>query len=289
MTVAAKDDSRFDGAAKPLIVIEKTNVIFPLLNTTEVWQYRELFLFLMWRDIKLRYRQTILGMAWFFIQPLLMILMFTVTFSKWAKIPSDGGPYPVFILLGILAWNFFSGGTRNAVNSITTSAALISKVYFPRILCPCAAVAATLVDFLVAATLLIPMSMRYQIPWSVSGALVFIGIIFGIGFFSAGIGFWLGPLNARFRDIAQVLPFVFQLWMFGTPIIYPMKIVPENYRWLVELNPMVGYIEGIRSAIMNNPIDTRSLGWSIGATLIVFVTGLLFFQKNESDLADYLG
>ncbi len=275
--------------AKPFTVVERRTGAVPALNTGEIWNYRELLVFLVWRDLKVRYKQTILGVLWSFFQPLLTILMFTVTFSKWAKIPSDNYPYPLFVFLGVLAWNFFAAGTRNAVNSITSSAALISKVYFPRILCPCSAVAATLADLLVASTLLIPLAMRYTVAWSFSGILLAVAIIASIGLLSLGIGLWLGPINARFRDVAQVLPFAFQLWMYATPVIYPMAIVPEKYRWLVSLNPMVAYIEGLRCGLLGRPIDFGALGWSLAVTVIVFVTGLFFFQTREADLADYLG
>lgn len=275
--------------SRPFTVVERRTSAIPTLPVREVWSYRELLIFLVWRDLKVRYKQTILGVTWSFFQPLLTIVMFTVTFSKWAKIPSDNTPYPLFVFLGVLAWNFFAAGTRNAVNSITSSAALISKVYFPRLLCPCSAVAATLADLLVASTLLIPLALRYHVAWSVTGAVLCLAIVGGIGLFSLGFGLWLGPINARFRDVAQVLPFAFQLWMYATPVIYPMGIVPEKYRAIVALNPMVAYIEGLRNALVGRPIDYAGLGWAMGVTLVIFLSGLFFFQTREADLADYLG
>ncbi len=273
---------------KPLTIIESRTRVFPKLNTGEIWSYRELLFFLVWRDLKVRYKQTLLGVAWAIIQPLTTILLFTVTFSKWAKIPSEGFPYPLFSFLGILAWNFFAAGARNSVNSLTSSAALISKVYFPRILCPCASVVATLADFLVALTLMIPMLIYYKISLSFSGAATFVAVIFFVGLFSLGFGLWLGPINARFRDIAQVLPFAFQIWMYATPVIYPMEIIPEKYRHYIYLNPMVGFIEAVRSAILGKPLNTDALGWAVAVTVVALITGIYFFQKREADIADFL-
>ncbi len=270
-------------------VIENRQGEVPWIDGGEVWRYRELLYFLVWRDLKVRYKQTLLGVVWVLLQPIATIAIFTVTFSRWAKVPSDGYPYPLFAFLGILAWNFFASGARNSVNSITSSAALISKVYFPRILCPCAAVAATFADFLIALLVMVPMAIHYHIAWSFSGAIIFALLTFGVGLFAIGFGLWLGPINARFRDVAQLLPFAFQIWMYATPVIYPMTIVPGEYRKYLVMNPMVGYIEGFRSAILGKALNLEALGWSVGWTLFLVVTGLFFFQRHEPDIADYLG
>ena len=175
------------------------------------------------------------------------------------------------------------------MNSITSSAALISKVFFPRLLCPFAAVVATFADFLVALCLLIPLLVHYSVPLSFTGILLFVGTTAGIGLFALAFGLWLGPINAQFRDVAQLLPFAFQMWMYATPVIYPLAIVPEEYRRYLVLNPMVGYIEAFRSAILGKPLDVWAFKWAVGITVLLVIPGLFFFQKREPDIADFLG
>lgn len=274
---------------KPLTIIEKKAGVIRSFQWKEIWAYRELLYFMVWRDIKVRYKQTVLGVAWSLLQPLTTMLLFTLTFSKWAKIPSDGIPYPLFSYLGVISWNFFAASSRNGVNSITSSGGLISKIYFPRILCPCAAVAATLVDFGIALVFLIPLMIHYSVSISIGSMILFFLIVFMIGLLGLGLGFWLGPVNVRFRDIAQVLPFAFQIWMYATPIIYPLSIVPEQYRMWLKLNPMVGFVEAIRSTLLGLPLNLFLLQWAMMVTLITVVGGAIFFQKNESSFADYLG
>lgn len=273
---------------RPLTLIEHKSD-FALLDTKEVWRFRELIIFLVWRDLKVRYKQTLLGVMWAFVQPLMMVLMLTVTFAKWAKLPSDNIPHPVFYFSGILIWNFFISASRNSVNSITSSAALISKVYFPRVLCPVAAVIASFADFVVAALLFIPLALYYSLPLSFNGLMLSSAIVMGVGLFSLGFGLWLGPVNARFRDVQQVLPFIFQLWMYATPIIYPFNLVPESYRRYMLLNPMAGYVEGMRSALLDRAIYLPALYWAFALTGLFVLVGVFFFQNREPHLADYLG
>ncbi|MCI0559447.1 MAG: ABC transporter permease, partial [Nitrososphaera sp.] len=228
------------------------------LNLHDLWEYRELLYFLTWRDIKVRYKQTILGAAWAIIQPLSTMLIFTLFFGKLAGIPSEGIPYSIFAYAGLLPWTFFANAVTNSGNSLIGSANLISKVYFPRMIIPGAAVGAGLVDFAIAFTILIGLMIYYGV--GVSWSLVMLPpLVLLTTLLAMGVGMWMSALNVKYRDIRYALPFMIQLWMFATPIIYPSTLVPEGWRWLLALNPLTGIIEGYRDALFGREFDWVSL------------------------------
>src|SRR5262245_40336398 len=213
------------------------------LNLRELWAYRELLYFLTWRDVKVRYKQTLLGAAWAIIQPLFAMLIFTLFFGRLAGVPSDGIPYPLFAYAGLLPWTFFSNAVTSSGNSLVGSANLITKVYFPRMIIPGAAVAAGLIDLLVAFVILIVLMVYYQVGVTIH-ILMAPALVVLTTLLATGCGMWMSALNVKYRDIRYALPFAIQLWMFATPIIYPLSLIPSDYRWLLKLNPLSGIIEG---------------------------------------------
>ncbi len=254
----------------------------------ELWRYRELFWILIWRDLKVRYRQTILGAAWVLIQPLLTMLIFTFLFNRVAKIEAGGGvPYSVFVLAGLLPWNFFAGALQNSGNSLVGSSHLISKVYFPRLLVPAASVAAGLVDFSVTLVLLGGLlAWRSIVP---GAALVMLPVIVAVLILlAAGFGLWISALNVEFRDARVAVPFVLQIWMYATPVVYPLHILPERFRRLAFLNPMTGITESFRNCLTRQPIPWSALAVSAGWALTVLVTGAYFFRRTERIFADVI-
>src|SRR6266850_2015032 len=222
------------------------------LGSRELWEYRELLYFLMWRDIKVRYKQTILGAAWAIIQPLVTMLIFTYFFGKLARVPTDGVPYPIFFYTGLLLWTFFSNGVTNGANSLIGNSNLITKVYFPRLIIPSAAVGAGLLDFAIASLLLIGLLIYYGFSpaWEY---LMILPLIVLTTLFSLGVGIWFSALNVRYRDVRYALPFLIQVWFFVSPIIYPSSLVPEEWRWVLSLNPLTGLVESFRASLFGRP------------------------------------
>src|SRR5215470_3076972 len=230
-------------------------------NLRDLWAYRELNYFLIWRDVKVRYKQTLLGIAWAVIQPLLTMLIFTLFFGKLAGIPSDNVPYPIFAYAGLLPWTFVSGAVTSSGNSLVGSSNLISKVYFPRMIIPMSAVGAALVDFGIGFVLLAALMAYYGVPltWSflMLPALVVLTAVIALA-----VGMLLSALNVKYRDVRHALPFVVQLWMFVTPIIYPASIVPQRWRLLLALNPLTSVIEGYRASMFGRSFNWTGLGIS---------------------------
>jgi len=256
------------------------------LNLQEVWKYRELLYFLTWRDIKVRYKQTLLGITWAVIQPLLMMLIFTVFFGRLAKVPSDGLPYPIFAFAALLPWQMFSRALTDASTSLVVNERLITKVYFPRLLVPASAVLASLVDFGIAFVFLLGMMVFYGIIPTVASATLPLFVLFAL-ITALGVGFWLSALDAQYRDVRYTLPFLTQFWLFATPVVYPSSLVPEPWRLLYGLNPMTGVVEGFRWALLGKamPLDGM-LVVSVIASLTIFVGGLYYFSRMEKTLAD---
>lgn len=255
------------------------------LNLRELWAYRELLYFLTWRDIKVRYKQTFLGVAWGVLQPVVSMAVFTVFFGKLAHMPSDGIAYPIFAYAGLLPWTFFSNAVSSAADSLVGSAHLVTKVYFPRLVIPLAAVDAALIDFAIAAVVLFAMMLWYGtgFHWQM---LMLAPLTAIVTLLAAAVGVWTSALNVKYRDVRSALPFLIQVWMFATPIIYPASIVPERWRWLLSLNPLTGVIEGFRSALFG-----RSFHWGdLGATVVITIGGLTcaayWFRRMERDFAD---
>ena len=258
-----------------------------VVDFKELWRYRELLYFLTWRDIKVRYKQTLLGAAWAILQPFLTMVVFTLFFGRFAKVPSEGVPYPIFSYAGLLLWTYFAGAVSMSANSLIGSADLVTKVYFPRLLVPMGATLAGLVDYVIALSILIIMMLWYHITPGVSILLLPIFII--CAFLAAtGVGMWLSAMNVKYRDIRYAIPFVIQLWLFASPVIYPTSILPERFRWIFALNPMGGLLEAHRAVVLGHPIVWTSLSLSCIMILLVFLTGVLYFKRMERSFADII-
>ncbi len=257
------------------------------LDFAEFWRYRELAWVLTERDIKVRYKQTVLGFAWAIIQPVMMMVVFSVFFGRLANIPSNGLPYPVFVYAGLLPWTFFATAVANAASSLTGSSNMLSKVYFPRLIIPLSAVGGGLVDFAIAGVILLLLCLWYGVGWS-ANLVVAPLLIAGVFFIALGAGVLLAALNVAYRDFRYVIPFLVQFWMFATPVVYPASLVPERWRWLLFLNPMAGFIEGFRSAFLGQPFDWLAIGISLVAAIVVLVAGVAYFEKVERRFADII-
>ncbi|MFH1124592.1 MAG: ABC transporter permease [Pseudomonadota bacterium] len=273
-------------SAESITVIEPKRGWVPV-DLREVWQYRELLYFLTKRDIKVRYKQTVLGGLWAVIQPAFTMIVFTLLFGRLAKIPSDGMPYPLFVYVGLLPWTYFANAVSASGNSLVGSANLITKVYFPRLLVPSSAALGGLLDFFVALIVLGALMIHYGFVPSILGILLF-PFLLALTFLCAlGVGLWLSALNVQYRDIRYVIPFLIQLWMFVSPVIYPVSMVKGNYQRLLALNPMGGLIEAYRASILgHHPVDWSLLGISAAIIVVIFVTGLYYFRKMERRFAD---
>ena len=256
------------------------------LDLKSLWEYRELLYFLVWRDVKVRYKQTALGIAWAVLQPLMATFIFTIFFGRLARIPSDGVPYPVFAMVALVPWQFFANALTQSSNSLVASQNLITKVYFPRLVIPLGTVIAGLVDFFFAFVVLIGMIFYYGIK---PGASIFVLPLYVLlAILSAlAAGLWLSALNVQFRDVKHTVPFLSQLWMFATPVVYPSSLVPAKWRVWYGLNPMVGVVEGFRHALLGRGMTPGPMIWvSVGAVLVLLLGGLLYFRKMESTFAD---
>lgn len=270
----------------PLVVIEPSNS-WVALNLRDLWAYRELLYFLTWRDIKVRYKQTLLGVAWAIMQPLFTMLVFTLFFGRLAGMDTrtEGMPYPLFAFAGLLPWTFFANAITNSGNSLVGSANLITKVYFPRMIIPGAAVTAGLVDLGIGFVLLFGLMIYYQV--TLTWALLMLPLMVILTtLLAVGVGMWLSALNVKYRDIRFALPFVIQLWLFVSPVIFPSSILPEKWRWVMALNPLTGIIEGYRSSIFGRPINWTALGISTLITLVVLVYASYYFRRMEKTFAD---
>ena len=256
------------------------------LRLGELWAYRELLYFLVWRDIKVRYKQTLLGAAWAVIQPFCTMVVFSLFFGRLARVPSDGIPYPVFSYAALVPWSFFANGLTEASNSLVTSSNLIKKIYFPRLAIPLASVLAGLVDFAIAFSVLVGMMLYYGLVPTMNVLWLPAFLLLALTT-SLGTGLWLSALNVKFRDVRYVVPFVVQFWMFATPIAYPSSLLPEPWRTLYGLNPMVGVVEGFRWALIST--ETRpgpTVLLSAAASLLILVGGAFYFRRMEKMFAD---
>jgi lipopolysaccharide transport system permease protein len=256
------------------------------LNLIEIWRYRELLWVLTKRDIQIVYKQAILGGAWAIIQPVFAVLIFSVVFGLFTRIPSNGIPYPVFACAAVLPWIYFAEAVRRSATGIVTDAELIRKVYFPRLVMPLAGVLAPLLDFALGFIFLLGLMAWYGI--APSWRMVFIPpLVAETALLALSVGLWLGPLNVRFRDIKHTLPFLLQVWMYASPIVYPLSIVPDKFKWAYSLNPMVGVIEGIRWAVFGvNTPDFQSIILSFILIAALLFGGLVFFRHMERTFAD---
>jgi len=255
------------------------------IDLKSLWAYRELLYFLTWRDLKVRYKQTLLGAAWAIIQPLFTMIIFTIFFGILAGIPSEGIPYPLFAFAGLLPWTFFSNAVTQSGNSLVGSANLISKVYFPRMIIPGAAVVAGLADMAVAFGMLVVLMAWFRVGVTFN-ILMLPALIVLITLLAIGVGMWMSALNVKYRDIRYALPFAVQLTMFATPIIYPVTLLPEQWRWVLKLNPLTGIIGGYRSALFGRPFDWAAIAISTVVTIALLVFAAFYFRRMERTFAD---
>ncbi len=269
---------------QPLIKIRARRKLMPL-ELREIWDHRELLYFMVWRDLKVRYKQTLFGVSWVVLQPILMTLVFAVFLGKIARVPSGNVPYVLFLYSGLLPWTFFSNAVSTSSHSLIASAQMITKVYFPRALVPMATVLVRLSDFLVASVILFVLMIYYGCPLT-SAALLVPFLILHLTLLALSLGLLGAALNVKYRDIGTVLPVLLQLWLFASPVLYPTTFVPANWKWLYELNPLTGVISGFRAALLNAGIDWRSLLVSFGITLALLVYSSFVFKHIEDEFAD---
>jgi lipopolysaccharide transport system permease protein len=258
------------------------------LDLGVVWRYRELWTILMMRDIKVRYRQAALGAAWALIQPIFTVVIATVVFGHFAKLPSDGVPYPLFALAATLPWQYFQEAVRRGAIGLVADSELVRKVYFPRLVLPLASITGPLLDFAITFVVVLVALFAFGVTptWRLALVPLFLAVAMLL---SLAMALWLGPINAKYRDIMHTIPFLLQVWMYGTPVFYSLSIVPQKWRALYSLNPMVGVIEGFRWAVLakSNP-DPTSMSISVGVIVVLLLTGLVWFKSRERVFADII-
>jgi lipopolysaccharide transport system permease protein len=282
MNVAARSVT---AAADHVTVVEPSRG-WVSVKLREVWEYRELLYFLIWRDVKVRYKQTVLGASWAILQPFFTMLIFSIFFGMLAGIPSDGVPYPLFTYVALVPWTFFASGLTLSSNSLVANQALIRKVYFPRLVIPVAAVASGVIDFFIAFVVLVGMVLYYDMTPTVD--VVWLPAFFLLALVTAlGAGLWFSALNVLYRDVQYIVPFLVQVWLFSTPIVYPSSLIPERWRTLYAINPMAGVVEGFRWALLDT--DTAPgpmIAVSAVAAVILLAGGLFFFRRMEKTFSD---
>ncbi len=279
-------------AAAPAVTVIQPTRGLASLQLKAVWQYRELLLFLAWRDIKVRYKQTALGVAWIVLQPLLSTVVFTVIFGLLLKVPSGGAPYALFSLAALVPWQYFSGSLSRVGTSLVNSANLITKVYFPRLIIPLSGVISTLVDFAIGFAVLLILMLFYRAPVTANVAWLPLFLLLAI-VTALGFGLWLAALNVKYRDVNYLIPFLLQIWMYATPVVFGATLIPARFRWLMALNPMTGVVEGFRWALLGGVLqDANPPGLltvlSAAISLVVLVTGVVFFRSTEKTFADVI-
>jgi lipopolysaccharide transport system permease protein len=259
------------------------------LDWKEIWLFRDLFYFLTWRDVKVKYKQTVIGAAWAIFQPFITMIIFTVFFGKFAKMPSDGIPYPIFVYSGLLFWTLFANSLGQVSNTFIENERIVTKVYFPRVILPFSAIITNIVDFFIAASILVAMMIYYQYVPSFTGLLLFPVLILMTIFSTLGIGLLFASLNVKYRDVRFILPFFIQLLIFITPVIYPVSIVSEKFRWILGLNPMAGVIDTARAGLLGTgQINWLLLAVSAVCLAVYCVIGYFYFKKVERYFADVI-
>lgn len=271
---------------KPLVTVEATKSWAPL-DLRSLWAHRELMYFLVWRDLKVRYRQTLIGASWAVLQPLAMVIAFSLVLGLLIRVDTGDVPYPLFVYSGLLVYTFFQGAVMNSSGSMVASSNLITKVYFPRLIIPIAAVGGRLVDLAIASVILVGMALWYGVSMT-AGLLMVPVLIALVTLFSLGIGIWSSAVNVKYRDVAVAVPAVLQLWMYASPIIYPIALIPPEWRWLYSLNPMVGIIQNFRAAVLGLSFDWPALGVSVLVALAVLAYAVYAFRRVEQGFADII-
>lgn len=259
------------------------------INLPEIWRFRDLLYIFVWRDIKVRYKQTAIGVIWAIFQPLFTMLIFTVFFGRLAKMPSDGVPYPIFVYAGLLLWNYFSVALTNASDSLVANESIVKKVYFPRLILPLSTTVTPVIDFLLALVVLFGLMAFYHFVPNLIG-IILMPFLLLISLLSAwGLGVFLASVNVKFRDVRHALPFFIQLMLFLTPVIYPVSLIPAKYQWIVYLNPMSGVIQTARTSLLGSgPVDWGILFISFAISLALVAGGIYYFRKTERFFADVL-
>jgi lipopolysaccharide transport system permease protein len=258
------------------------------LELGSAWRYRELLIVLILRDVQVQYKQAAMGIAWAIVQPLFAVAVFSVIFGHFARMPSDGIPYPVFAFAAVLPWTYFAAAVRRGATGLVADAELVRKVYFPRLVIPMSGVIGPMVDFFISLVVLLGVMFWFDMmpSWRLLAVLPLLGIA---ALLALAVGLWLSPINVRFRDVQHTLPFMIQVWMYATPIVYSLSIVPAEWRWLYSLNPMVGVIEGFRWAVFaKGDPDAVAIGISVLVIGVLLIAGLIFFKRMERSFADVI-
>jgi len=272
---------------KPSLIINSKRKLFSL-DLSDLIRYRELLFFLTWRDIKVRYKQTLLGVVWALLQPVLTMIVFSIIFGTLAKLPSEGIPYPIFTYTALLPWQLFAFALTNSSNSLVGNQNLVSKVYFPRLIIPVASILPAIVDFAISFIVLLGMLIYYQIPFTLR--MLSLPFFLLLAIVSAlAIGLWLSALNVEYRDIRYVVPFLTQFWMYATPVAYSSSLIPEKWRLLYALNPLTGVVEGFRWALLGQEGNVGNLVWVSTAIILgLLISGLVYFKRTEDTFADVI-
>jgi lipopolysaccharide transport system permease protein len=272
-----------DGSASVTVIRPQRG--WRAIDARELWRYRELLYFLVWRDIKVRYKQTVIGAAWAVIQPVCTMVIFSVIFGRFAKIPSEGVPYPVFVYAGLLPWLFFANAVSQSSLSLVNQSHLLTKVYFPRLFIPASSIGVGLVDFGLSFGVYVGIMLWYARMPGIS-VILLPALLLLTALTALGVGVLLASVTVVYRDFRMVVPFMVQVWLYLSPVVYPVTIVPEAYRWTMALNPMTGIIGGFRSVLLNRPLDWAALGTSTIVTLILLAAGVCNFRRTERRFAD---
>ncbi len=276
--------SPYAPAAADVLVIEPQRG-WRSIDFGELWHYRELLYFLVWRDIKVRYKQTVIGAAWAILQPLCQMVIFSVIFGAFAKIPSEGFPYPIFVYAGLLPWTFFANAVSQSSVSLVNQSQLLTKVYFPRLFIPSSSIGVGLVDFSLSFGVYVCLMLWYGHAPGVS--VVLLPLLLLLTMMTAfGVGVFLASVTVAYRDFRLVVPFMVQIWMYLSPVVYAVTLVPEKYRWIMAFNPMTGIIGGFRSVLLNQPVDWNALGISLLVSSILLTIGVANFRRTERRFAD---
>lgn len=290
-TVGAVSESRAARRSNPIVSSSQPLVLRPssgwkALDLKDAWRHRELLYFFAWRDVKVRYKQTALGVLWVLIRPVLTVIMLSLVFGKLVRVPSDGIPYPLFVLAAMIPWNFFSGAVATASLSLVGNAHLITKVYFPRLLIPFGSVLSSLLDVAIASILILALMGWYGSVPPLSALVTIPLLVVLTAVVALAISLCLGALNVTYRDVGNAVPFLLQIWMWATPVVYPLSLVPPRWRWVVSLNPMSGIVEAFRSALFGRPLAWFSFSLSCVFAVTVLVAGLFYFRRAERTFAD---
>jgi lipopolysaccharide transport system permease protein len=290
MLESSEDQSPPIDVTEPFTFVIERSRGWAKLNLKAVWQYRELLYFLVWRDVKVRYKQTALGVLWILLQPVVSMIIFSLLFGRLLKVPSGGVPYPIFAFAALLPWNYFASSLTKSSSSLVGSANLITKVYFPRLIIPFSSVLSGLIDFAVAFVVLIVLMLIYGL--AVTPSILLLPVFLLVAALTAlGFGLWLAALNVRYRDIQYLVPFLVQMWMYATPVVYGSTLIPERFRFLLGLNPMTAAVEGFRWALLGDAAPaSQTSPWlfvvSLAMMIIMLITGLIFFRRTERTFAD---